>query len=190
VVDGYEGAAGSFTLTVETTPYFVPPAICDLIRDVTGTFFTGNTCDGYNNITTSDCGSYPERGREHYYEIQVPVGCTFTASAAFDFEDGAMWLLDSCAAGYACLGYADITYEGEPEVVIYNNDTPAPQSLILVVDSYGDQFLRVLSARVHLRLRRRDRDRLVRRRQGTVSIGVPPGMRETMDREPILPSDC
>lgn len=137
VVDGYEGASGSFTLTVETTPYFIPPPICDLIRDVTGTFFTGNTCDGYNNITTSDCGSYPERGREHYYEIQVPAGCTFTASAAFDFEDAAMWLLDSCAAGYACLSYADITYEGEPEVVIYTNESAAPQSLILVVDSYG-----------------------------------------------------
>jgi len=137
VVDGYQGARGLYTITFETTPYVAPPAMCDLIQDVTGTFFMGDTCDGYNNIATNACGLYPEQGLEHYYEIQVPAGCYFTANVTYDVEDGALWVLDSCAPGYACLGYADDTFGGELETVTYTNTTGATETVILVLDSWG-----------------------------------------------------
>jgi hypothetical protein len=137
VVDGYGGAAGDFTLTFTTTPYVAPPAICDLIQDVTGTFFMGDTCDGYNNVATNACGVYSENGLEHYYEIQIPAGCYFTANVTYDVEDGALWVLDTCAPGFACLGYADDTFAGDMETVTYTNTTGAAQTVILVVDSYG-----------------------------------------------------
>lgn len=138
VVDGYGTAAGPYTITFTTTPYVAPPTICDLIQDVTGgTLFTGDTCDGYNNIQSNACGTYSEAGLEHYYEIKVPAGCNFTANVTYDAADGALWVLDSCADGYACLGYADDTFDGEMESVTYTNDTGVEQSVILVLDSWG-----------------------------------------------------
>lgn len=137
VVDGYGTAASAFTLTFTTTPYVAPPTICNLIQDVTGTYFTGDTCDGYNNVNSNACGNYTEAGLEHYYEIKVPAGCYFTANVTFDIEDGALWVLDSCADGYACVGYADDTFSGDTETVTYTNSTGSEQSVILVVDSYG-----------------------------------------------------
>lgn len=138
VVDGYGSARGAFTLTFTTTPYVAPPTMCELIQDVTGgTLFTGDTCDGYNNIQTNACGTYSEAGLEHYYEIKVPAGCMFTANVTYDTADGALWVLDTCEPGYACLGYADDTLDGEMESVTYSNDTGAEQSVILVLDSWG-----------------------------------------------------
>lgn len=137
VVDGYGGASSAFTLTVTTTPYVAPPSICELIQDVTGNFFMGDTCDGFNNIESNACGTYSEAGLEHYYEIQVPAGCYFTANVTYDVEDGGLWLLDSCAPGYACIGYADDTFGGDMETLTYTNTTGAAQTVILVVDSYG-----------------------------------------------------
>ena len=137
VVDGYGGASSAYTLTFTTTPYVAPPTICNLIQDVTGTYFTGDTCDGYNNVNSNACGFYTEAGLEHYYEIKVPAGCYFTANVTYDVEDGALWILDSCAPGFACVGYADDTFGGETETVTYTNATASEQSVILVVDSYG-----------------------------------------------------
>lgn len=137
VVDGYGGANGPYTITFTTTPYVAPPSMCELIQDVTGTYFAGDTCDGYNNVSVEDCGAYTENGLEHYYEIQVPAGCYFTANVTYDLEDGALWVLDSCAPGYTCLGYADDTLGGELETVTYTNTTGALQTVILVLDSWG-----------------------------------------------------
>lgn len=138
VVDGYGTAAGPYTITFTTTPYVAPPTMCNLIQDVTGgTLFTGDTCDGYNNIQTNACGTYSEAGLEHYYEIKVPAGCMFTANVTYDAADGALWVLDGCADGYACLAYADDTFDGEMESVTYSNDTGAEQAVILVLDSWG-----------------------------------------------------
>ncbi|MBK7669792.1 MAG: hypothetical protein IPJ24_00195 [bacterium] len=137
VVDGYGGAAGAFTLTFTTTPFVAPPTMCELIQDVTGTYFTGDTCDGYNNVATNACGVYTENGLEHYYEIQIPAGGYFTADVTYDLEDGALWLLDSCAPGAACLGFADDTLGGDMETLTYTNTTGAAQTVILVLDSWG-----------------------------------------------------
>ena len=137
VMDGYQGASSAFTLTFTTTTVVVPPAMCSLVQDVSGSLFVGDTCDGYNNIQSNACGIYTEAGLEHYYEIQAPANCMFTANVTFDVEDGAVWVLDTCAPGYACLGYADDTFGGQLETVTYTNPTGAAQSVILVVDSWG-----------------------------------------------------
>lgn len=137
VVDGYNGASSGYTLTFTTTPYVAPASMCDSILDVTGTYFTGDTCDGVNNIQSNACGLYTEAGLEHIYEIQIPAGCYFTANVTYDVEDGALWLLDTCAPGYACLGFADDTLGGEMETLTYTNNTGAAQTVILVLDAWG-----------------------------------------------------
>ncbi len=137
VVDGYSGAVGPFTLTFTTTPYSAPPSMCDLVQNVTGTSFTGDTCNGYNNVSAEACGDYTENGLEHYYEILMPAGCSFTANVKYATKDGALWLLDSCAAGYACIGYADDTVSGGTETLSYTNTSGATQTVYLVIDSWG-----------------------------------------------------
>jgi hypothetical protein len=137
VVDGYGGANGAYTLTFTTTPYVAPPTMCALVQDVTGTSFTGDTCDGYNNVSAEACGAYTENGLEHYYEIVVPAGCNFTANVTYAIEDAALWLLDSCAPGYTCLGFADDTLDGDTETLVYTNAGAASQVVYLVVDSWG-----------------------------------------------------
>lgn len=137
VVDGYNGANGPFTLTFTTEEVVPPPAMCDLIQDVTGTYFTGDTCDSFNVISAEDCGTYTEAGLEHYYEILVPAGCYFTANVTYDAEDGALWVLDTCEPTYTCLGYADDTFGGEMETVTYTNTTGVDQTVLLVLDSWG-----------------------------------------------------
>lgn len=137
VVDGYGGATSDFTLTFTTTPYTPPPAMCDLVQDVTGAYFTGDTCDGYNNVSVEACGDFTEAGFEHYYAIQVPAGCHFSADVKYATEDGALWLLDSCEPGYACLAYADDTLSGASEILNYTNTTGSAQTVYLVLDAYG-----------------------------------------------------
>ena len=136
VVDGYAGAACPFTLTITCLMCDVSSA-CDQILDVAdGTFFTGDTCDGLNNISNEDCSDYIEAGLEDWYEIEMQPGASFTASVAFDNEDGALWVVDHCWAWY-CLAYADDTLSGDTEVVGYTNATGMFQKVYLVVDSYG-----------------------------------------------------
>lgn len=137
VVDGYGGARGTYTLTFTTTPFVAPPTMCSLVQDVTGTSFTGDTCNGYNNVSAEACGAYTENGLEHYYEIVVPAGCNFTANVTYATADGALWLLDSCAAGYSCLAFADDTLDGQTESLVYTNSSGASQVVYLVLDSWG-----------------------------------------------------
>lgn len=137
VVDGYGGASSAYTLTFTTTPYVAPPTMCELIQDATGTFFVGDTCDGYNNVASGPCSPYTENGLEHYYEIQVPAGCYFSANVTYSGADGALWVLDTCDPVANCLAFADDTLTGDPEVVTYTNTTTSAQTVILVLDSWG-----------------------------------------------------
>lgn len=117
-----------------------PVSFCNQVFQGTGTHFTGNTCDGANRISLLDCGAYAENGLEHYYEIQVPAGCFFSANVTYDTADGALWLLDSCQApggAFGCLGYADDTLAGGPETISYTNGTSSMQIVYLVLDSWG-----------------------------------------------------
>jgi hypothetical protein len=120
-----------------------PPAAVDFCAAVYqgyGTHFTGNTCDGANTISLLGCADYAENGLEHYYEIEVPAGCFLTANVTYGAADGALWLLDSCAApggAFGCLGYADATLAGGQETMAYTNATTSMQVVYLVIDSWG-----------------------------------------------------
>ena len=117
-----------------------PVDFCSVVDQGTGTHFTGSTCDGANRISQLACGDYAENGLEHYYEIQVPGGCFFTANVTHDSADGALWLLDSCSApggAFGCLGYADATLAGGQETVTFQNTTASQQIVYLVIDSWG-----------------------------------------------------
>lgn len=141
VVDGYDGAACDFEITFTTAPY-VPPSgevgdFCADVFDLNGSIFSGNTCDGVNNVfEVGDCGAYQENGLEHYYEVFMPVGSEFQAYVT-NTADGALWILDGCAGTVSCLGYADDTGGGGTEVAFWYNGTDMDKTVYLVIDSYG-----------------------------------------------------
>ena len=138
VVDGYNGAACSFDITVTLTP-FTPPepvSFCDSLQQVEGFgIFAGDTCDGENLIEELACQYYSEAGLEDYYEVFMPAGSSFTVDLVHAV-DSALWVLDSCAEPFACLASADDVYPGGEESVSYTN-TGADTVVYLVIDSYG-----------------------------------------------------
>ena len=80
-----------------------------------------------------------EAGVEDYYEIEMPAGSSFTATVT-NTADGALWVVGECEAvggAFTCLGYADDTFTGDPEVVSYTNTSGSAMTVYLVVDSYS-----------------------------------------------------
>ena len=133
---------------VQVGPYSPPPPpppvdFCDLLEDTAlgnGDVYVGDTCDGQNLVSSLDCASFTENGLEDYFEVAMPAGSSFTATVTYDAVDGALWVLGECSAEggeFTCLGYADETLTGEPEVVTYTNDTGMDQIVYLVVDAWG-----------------------------------------------------
>lgn len=137
VVDGYAGAECSFTFEIISQALPEPVDFCASVLDVYGTHFEGDTCDGENNIATLDCGDYTEAGLEHYYEVLMPAGSSFTADVTYAAADGALWVLDGCAEPFGCLAYADNTLDGQTETITYTNDTGSDTFVYLVLDSWG-----------------------------------------------------
>jgi hypothetical protein len=117
-----------------------PVDFCAAVYQGTGTHFERNTCDGANTISLLPCGDYTANGLEHYYEIEVPAGCFFSATVTYPGGDGVLWLLDGCRAeggAFGCLEYSDATLAGGPETIAYTNQTSALQIVYLAVDSWG-----------------------------------------------------
>ncbi len=141
---GQDGADHYFD-AVRIGTYSPPPPpdpvdFCGAVYQGTGTHFERSTCDGANIVSQLACGDYTENGLEHYYEIEVPAGCFFTANVRYATGDGALWLLDSCQApggAFGCLEYSDATLAGGIETIAYTNATSSPQVVYLVVDSWG-----------------------------------------------------
>lgn len=117
-----------------------PVSFCEMLIEADGTgAFYGDTCDGVNLVFDLDCDVYTENGLEDYYEIEMPAGSSFTATVT-NTADGALWVLAECSAVgglFTCLGYADDTLSGDPEVVSYTNASGSAQTVYLVVDSWG-----------------------------------------------------
>ncbi len=139
VVDGFGGAGCAFTLEIASAATPPPPPVvdfCDSVEDVFGTYFTGTTCAGVNNVSALGCEVYTENGLEYYYEIFMPAGSEFTATVT-NTADGALWVVDACADPLNCLAYADDTLSGDPETVAYSNASANDMYVYLVIDSWN-----------------------------------------------------
>jgi hypothetical protein len=146
VVDGYNGAAGSFTLEFIRDPDPEPIDACERVEQplpgeegdvLTGVFpISGNTCGSPNTVEFLDCADFAEAGADNWYEIVLLPDASIDA-AVTSSADGALWILDACSEPLNCLAYGDATLTGETEVVSYTNDTGSTQVVYLVVDSYG-----------------------------------------------------
>lgn len=143
----YEGIDGDThfidaVMVDDGTGYEVPPiSFCVLAEEAWGTgSFTGDTCGGLNLVSMMSCDNYVyfDNGLEDYYGVVVSPGGSFTATVTHS-SDGTLWILGECIAEvgrFTCLGHADATGAGEPEVISYTNDTGSEQLVYLVVDSW------------------------------------------------------
>lgn len=140
VIDGYAGASCAFTFTItEVTP---PPPVdfCQYVVPLacTDSQLAGDTCTGQNLIKTNwACTGYTENGLENYYAITLNPGGDFAATVTFASKDAALYVFDGCVEPFTCLTGADDTVTGQPETVSYTNSGTVPQTVYLVIDSYG-----------------------------------------------------
>lgn len=141
VVDSHKENTCPFTIEfVDVTPDPLPSA-CEITNELergVEVTLAGNTQDSSNYVALLGCATYRENGFEHWYEIVLEPGGHFTASIDFPEQDGALWVLDACEniQDANCLRYADETLSGETEVIAYQNDTGALQTVYLVIDFF------------------------------------------------------
>lgn len=148
VVDGYNGAAGSFDLVFTNVPLPPPVEACDgVIQPLpgnegdtvpAGTYaFSGDTCGSSNQLEFLPCADFTEAGYDLFYEFVLLPGASIDVTVT-NSADGALWILDGCAEPFNCVAYSDASYTGGgAETVAYTNDTGSNQPVYLVVDSYG-----------------------------------------------------
>lgn len=139
VIDGYNGAACSFTFTI-TEVIYIPVDFCQYIvpLDCTTQTLAGNTCGSQNRIKTLfACTGFTENGYEAYYSVTLQPGGYFTATVTFPLKDAALYVFDACVEPLTCLVGADDGVTGDPETVTYTNTSLVPQTVYFVVDAFG-----------------------------------------------------
>lgn len=140
VVDGYDGAAGAFDLTLTARAAGVPESVCGTAPLIAGASggaeVFGNVLDAENLMLADDCASYLEPGGEAWYLLEIPASSEVSVLLTEQAFDGALWLFDTCGAAGACLDFADAGISGMDETLAVRNDTGTSSTLILGVDSF------------------------------------------------------
>lgn len=140
VVDGYEGAAGPFTVVLRTLAVGVPDEVCaggaTAVECATGPQeFDDTLWQAPNAIEMYDCSPYLEKGGERWYAVTMRDS-TVTATIATPPFDAALWLFDGCGPGAVCLAFADANPAGENETLVFDNgDTGVRRTVYLAVDA-------------------------------------------------------
>ncbi|HPF34747.1 MAG TPA: hypothetical protein P5571_07780 [Candidatus Krumholzibacteria bacterium] len=149
VVDGYAGAQGAFTLTLQARAGGLPQAACDGAEVVTAfDTLTGNLLDRPNLVNAFDCASFIENGGEAWYLLTVPPRSELTVTVTNQAFDAALWLFDGCGETPQCVDFTDAELSGTEESLLIVNDLGTPWELVLGVDSFhpilssqgGDEF--------------------------------------------------
>jgi hypothetical protein len=155
MVDGYQGAAGPYSLTLETHHLGLSPVICEpggaIPVDLGGAGpfeFAGNLHDAPNLISLHDCSPVTVAGGEVWYALALPaaappadeagfgshVRVSITATTGAETLDLALWLFDGCGPDAVCLAFADQGNAGQSETLVWQNLAPEPVTVYLAVD--------------------------------------------------------
>jgi len=156
VVDGYQGAAGAYTLDLATREPGLPTVVCtgdqtidlgDLVggeaQPLQGTLF-----EQANHVSVWDCAITANHGGEQWYRITLAaddqtyddgtdigtVRLDVTVTPTAGTLDVALWLFDGCGVDAVCLAHVDEQVIGVPEQVRFLNDLPEPFTVFLAVD--------------------------------------------------------
>lgn len=156
VVDGFQGAAGAYTLNLTTREPGLPTVVCT--GDQTGDLgdFDGNEAvplagtlfDQPNQVSVWDCAVTATHGGERWYKLTLAaddqtyddgtdigtVRLDIAVTPVSSNLDVALWLFDGCGVDAVCLGFADERVIGVSEQLRLLNDLPEPFTVYLAVD--------------------------------------------------------
>lgn len=157
VVDGYQGAAGAFELTVglPDIPGPLPSACLDFESAFPGASgeivpagaypFGGEVCMGDpNHLQRSDCIYWLTTGPDTYREMVLLAGASVEITAGYTIRgDAVLYLVDTCENSTTgqdpqFLACSNSTEGGFMEYLTYTNLTGQNQVVYLVIDTLGD----------------------------------------------------
>ena len=137
IVDGFQGAAGAFNLTLTAMPGLLDAQACDDAAAVACEVvsLSGNIFEQPNLVTMADCGSYLAFGGEDWFELTLSDGAELDIEVVEQTFDAVLWLFDDCGSDPVCLDYADRGLSGESEELFLVNESGAEITVLLGVDA-------------------------------------------------------
>jgi len=146
VVDGYQGAAGPYTLVISGHHQGVPEAICDTSSDLAAIPIdwplaearTDTLFGRPNLIQVYSCNPILRTGGEVWYAISLPPEWQLDANVTSIPMglDPCLWLFDGCGPSPACLEFVDAGGAGEVENLSWSNDGNETVTVYLAIDSW------------------------------------------------------
>lgn len=154
IIDGYQGAAGSYSVSVAVRYAGVPPFVCSpsysTVVDITQPEFnfSGNLWEQYDAVQGSSCSPILLKGGEQWFSVVMPPPADnqfggkdfsqFTANITQVYEnlDIGFWLFNGCGADAVCLAYVNKGTAGQPEQLTYRNESDQEIEVYLGVDCF------------------------------------------------------
>ena len=142
VVDGYLGAEGPFSVTLNAFASGPPPEVCGeaepVACDETPVEIVGNLFERPNRLLADVCATYLEWGGEQWYTFSLSDSAEVSADISNHFFDVALWLFDGCEPGSRCVAFADENGVEGAETLTYRNLTGAAHTYVLAVDAFRE----------------------------------------------------
>jgi len=117
---------------------FTPVAndTCTGATELTDGVYDIDLTEATNDYTASSCTGYNAIGKDLAYTITVPAN--YIMEATLDSEvDAALYLVSDCAdTNASCLVGSDREHSGNPENIVYANESGSEETLFLIIDSW------------------------------------------------------
>lgn len=161
MVDGYQaaqggaGAAGPYTLILETRYLGLPALICEPggaiildLAEIGDEVIAGNLFEAPNLVSIDDCSPITMPGGEAWYALTMPAAApgggqtgfgshqrvSITVTTGVQTLDLALWLFDGCGPAAVCLAFVDNGNAGQNETIAWENQAAQPATFYLAVD--------------------------------------------------------
>ncbi|RPJ42775.1 MAG: hypothetical protein EHM19_09905 [Candidatus Latescibacterota bacterium] len=146
VVDGYNGAAGAFTLTISCA---LPPPIenetCELAIDLCGvggekdgpfhlSYSTSCASNDYDLPSGNACTGWTSSGNDLVYVVCLSPGGTLDVTQEGDY-DMSLYLVTDCSDLSTCVAGSDNCCDGADETIFYAS--AAGGTYYLIVDGFN-----------------------------------------------------
>lgn len=137
VVEGYDGAECSYTLSVACTDVQGDCGM-EMLEASCERTTSGDTCGAsHHGPAWGDCGY--ASGNDHWYPVTVAPGSQFQARTVFGGLGTGMavvWIAESCLRPYGCLDFQQAAPGSYgTDYVTYHNATPEEKEVYIVVDT-------------------------------------------------------
>lgn len=135
IVDGYNNAAGDFSLTVSISPPVQGGEVCPTAVAIPaggGGFMSTTTGLSNDYDPPATCAGYRQPGPDRVYVTTLGRGDVVEALGQFaPTLDGSLYAVTDCASLTSCVGGADVGVDGEDEALRFVAQQAGPHYLIV-----------------------------------------------------------